>query len=63
MNYPKFPDLERGVAGLREFVRLKFEYGSSPDALDNALKTCREQVWQALRQVEALPEDPELARL
>lgn len=63
MKYPEFPDLERGVAGLREFVRLKVEYGSSPAALAAALKACREQVWQILRQVEALQEDPELKRL
>lgn len=59
-QYPVFPGLERSVAALREFSRLKYETGARPEEIQKILDQLQEQADQALATLRGLPEDAKL---
>lgn len=62
MQYPTFPLLERYSAGIKEFARLKYEYGADRQAIEELLQTVDGQIRQAIDRLLQLPDDAELAR-
>jgi ADP-ribosylglycohydrolase len=62
MQYPQFPLLERYSAGIKEFARLKYEYGADREAIEALLQSVDGQIRQAIGQIMQLPDDAELAR-
>lgn len=61
MQYPKFPDINRLQVRLREFSRLKHEYGADASKIEEVLNTTYAAMEKALQLLLAIPEDAELA--
>ncbi len=60
-QYPAFPELDRIVAGLKEYARLKYEYGAAAAAIENILTRLEDDARSALASIKNLPEDAALA--
>ena len=61
MNYPKMPDLNKLNGRLREFAKLKYEYGADRAAIEQALAEGGAALNAALEKLLKLPEDKVLA--
>ena len=60
MKYPAFPDLAKSQEMLKEYARLKYEYGSDAAAIEAVLHQAREALDAARQALLALPEDAAL---
>ena len=60
MTYPAFPDLGAKQNMLKEYARLKFEYGSDVAAIEAVLQNARAALDAAQAALLALPEDAAL---
>lgn len=61
MEYPAFPEIGRLQERLREYARLKYEYGADAGAIEGVLAQAYDGMDGALKALLALPEDGALS--
>lgn len=61
IQYPKIPSFDRCGSVLKEYARLKYEYGADRKAIEALLLSAEQQLCNVLDQLRRLPEEVELA--